>query len=68
MEIKEYVGLKIRTRMKEKGLKQSDLSALSNLSDATVSKAISGKLNTLDTIEKLCAPLGLKITLENASA
>lgn len=64
MTLENYIGLTIRRKREELGLSQEELSALANITDATLSNIENGQHNgRLYTIAALFACLDLDLNL-----
>ena len=65
MNKREEIGLIIASNRKACGLTQKELSKLSGVTAQNITKIEHGRYNlSVDILEKVCAPLGLKIKVE----
>lgn len=62
---REIIGNKIKNIRQKKGLTQSQLSEMSQLTRTTISKIEVGKFNaSIDLIERLIKPLGAELDIK----
>ena len=62
---REIIGNKIKNIRQKKGLTQSQVSEMSQLTRTTISKIEAGKFNaSIDLIERLIKPLGAELDIK----
>lgn len=63
LRLEQYIGMKVKRKRVEQGLKIIDVARIANLSQGMVSKIENAQVSTsLDTLSRLCDAIGLTIS------